>query len=82
MYLYAARQRGVTAIQWDGGANYSVHGNWSRILPEIDLQGLTVWFEEGAPAFNLTLVADGFKREKKVPVVLISPGGTPVPRGG
>src|ERR1019366_8299891 len=31
---------GVSAIQWDGGANYIVHGKWSRKLPSLDFRGL------------------------------------------
>jgi hypothetical protein len=30
----------VQAIQWDGGPNYAIHGNSTRHLPEINLQGL------------------------------------------
>jgi hypothetical protein len=28
------------SAQWDGGANYLVHGGWSRVLPPLQLGGL------------------------------------------
>ncbi|MGC9538487.1 hypothetical protein [Streptomyces sp. UG1] len=49
---------GVSAIQWDGGADSIVHGNWSRVLPPLDLAGVRELVPGGA-AFVVTIVADG-----------------------
>jgi hypothetical protein len=32
---------GVTEVQWDGGLNFSIHGNSTRSLPYLDLDHLT-----------------------------------------
>jgi hypothetical protein len=31
---------GVVAVQWDGGATYSIHGHSTRQLPELDLESV------------------------------------------
>ena len=58
---------GVTEIQWDGGADHMIHGEWSRTLPAITLRGARLVGESGSKLI-VTLVADG-----------ISPCSTDVP---
>lgn len=29
----------VQSVQWDGGADYAVHGSWTRVLPPVVLDG-------------------------------------------
>jgi hypothetical protein len=53
---------GVQALQWDGGPNYAIHGNSTRHLPEINLQGL--YPEDGWDQVQIIvkLLADGYNR--------------------
>ena len=32
--------RDILALQWNGGPNYSIHGNSTRYLPDLRLLGL------------------------------------------
>lgn len=62
------------AAQWDGGADLSIHGSWSRPIPEIQLAGLYGIRNSPAYALAFFLVADGFVREWTVPVTLVTAG--------
>jgi hypothetical protein len=58
-------------FQWDGGPNYSIHGNSSRFLPVLNLQGLTPGEREG-PVLHIRLLADGYtRREIRLPIEFI-----------
>src|ERR1700688_4495457 len=35
--LEESRAGGIHVLQWDGGGNQNVHGNWTRQLPSLDL---------------------------------------------
>jgi hypothetical protein len=64
---------GVTAVQWDGGPNYSVHGKSVRQLPPLQIQRLIHRDKDGAPGFDppgfwVELLADGYRRVIFVPV--------------
>ena len=52
----------IIALQWDGGPNYSIHGNSLRYLPELNLQG----FHPLAPGIQMKITvsvfADGYSR--------------------
>jgi len=59
--------RGPSAIQWDGGADFLIHGNWSRVLPRLDLTDVAVVGNN--PALMVIVAADGVKpKELKLPV--------------
>jgi hypothetical protein len=49
---------GIRSIQWEGGTESIVHGEWSRTLPALDFTGLTE-LDAGNAALVVTLVADG-----------------------
>jgi hypothetical protein len=54
----------IRAIQWDGGADYIIHGRWSRTLPQLDFEGI---FAQGrSQALIIYLAADGFGPESKL----------------
>ncbi len=59
---------GLTAIQWDGGADLLIHGKWPRPLPRLDFSDAYV-FKHVEPALNVTVAADGFKpRVQRIPI--------------
>jgi hypothetical protein len=49
----------TTSFQWEGGADYIVHGNWKRDLPALHLQLRPAPGEE--LAMGVQVVAEGFK---------------------
>lgn len=49
---------GVTEIQWDGGTDHMIHGEWSRTLPTFSLLGASLLPDE-QPKLIVTVVADG-----------------------
>jgi hypothetical protein len=59
---------GTTAVQWDGGLNFSIHGNSIRKLPNLDLDNLTGIPEWGTPEITLEILADGYRRVVTLPV--------------
>ena len=54
----SANQIGITSLQWDGGADYIIHGQWSRILPSLNVAGLFAYKDE--PALIVDVAADGY----------------------
>lgn len=63
---------GVSALQWDGGPMYSIHGHSTRRLPDLNMQGLLYGAE--AASFTIELLADGYRREIEIPVKFMAPG--------
>lgn len=58
-------------VQWDGGANFVVHGNWSR---DIHLSADRTLITKPTGSLMLELVADGYrKRWPPIPVKFLSP---------
>jgi hypothetical protein len=55
---------GVSAVQWDGGPMYSIHGGSIRRLPLLDLRSLRYRPERGEPALMFELLSDGGYRRK------------------
>jgi hypothetical protein len=51
--------RGAKAIQWDGGTENIIHGNWSRRLPSLDFNGVIVYRLDPPPELVVTVVSDG-----------------------
>jgi hypothetical protein len=41
------KMTGVSELQWDGGADYIIHGRWSRALPMLNVKGMYAY--EDAP---------------------------------
>jgi len=67
-----ASTRGVTIVQWDGGANYSIHGGSVRTLPALHLGGLSA-IPDADPYIDINILADGYAREVRVPVIFKGP---------
>lgn len=62
----------VTVIQWDGGADYIIHGRWVRILPSLDFESLTRYGDD--PKLAVNVAADGFEPRKWViPIQVLGP---------
>lgn len=49
---------GVKSIQWDGGSDQMIHGNWTRRLPPV-----VVKIVPDQPKFVIAVVADNFRPE-------------------
>ena len=58
---------GFTSVQWDGGADYSIHAKWGRDLPLLGLYEVRMMANE-QPAIHLEIVADGFANNYQLPV--------------
>lgn len=65
---------GVTIVQWDGGSDYSIHGNSVRRLPDLALYKLHT-SPNPDPCLEIDILADGYNRHIIVPVEFKS--GTP-----
>jgi hypothetical protein len=65
-----ANPHGVCAVQWDGGTQYAIHGNGTRVLPPLKLDGVQAMPGESIHAMRVTLVADGFGKAWTMPVEL------------
>jgi hypothetical protein len=74
-----------TKIQWDGGPNYSVHGNAIRVLPPLKLPGLRCagaddfrklaernW-ERFAPYYEFEILAEGYRRAVPISFKILPP---------
>jgi hypothetical protein len=60
---------GVTAMQWDGGRGYSIHGFSTRRLPRLNLHRLYHYPHMGDPEVTVELtVKDGYSRRLSIPV--------------
>ncbi len=66
-----ANQVGITVIQWDGGADFLIHGRWPRMLPMLNFDGV---FAFGSTSeLVVTVAADGFgPRTRNLPVRLLN----------
>jgi hypothetical protein len=53
----------ITAVQWDGGPNYSIHGESTRYLPELNLRGLRPLRPDVSVYVSIRLLADGYTRD-------------------
>src|SRR5262249_17288330 len=56
----------VLAVQWDGGPNYSIHGNSPRHLPDLALQGLHPLGPLEQAQIVFKLLADGYSHPEIV----------------
>jgi len=67
-----ANQIGITSLQWDGGADYIIHGQWSRVLPDLNVQGMFAYTDD--PALIVDVAADGFGPKRiHIPVRILDP---------
>ena len=57
---------GPTAVQWEGGADYAIHGNWERELPVLNFAGVRS-FDGRSGELVCDLVADGFPQHHTHP---------------
>ena len=65
-----ANPYGVCGVQWDGGTQYAIHGNGTRVLPSLTLEGVRPMPDESVHAMRVTVVADGFGKAWTMPVEL------------
>jgi hypothetical protein len=65
-----ANPYGVCAVQWDGGTQYAIHGNGTRVLPSLTLEGVQAMPDAHVHALRVTVVADGFGKTWTMPVEL------------
>jgi hypothetical protein len=67
-----ANQIGITSIQWDGGADYIIHGQWSRVLPSLHVEGMFAFQDDAA--LIVDVAADGFgPKRTRMPVRILDP---------
>jgi hypothetical protein len=60
---------GITAMQWDGGREYAIHGYSTRRLPRLSLHRLYHYPHMGDPEVTVELrVKDGYRRRLSIPV--------------
>jgi len=55
--------KNILAFQWDGGPDYSIHGDSTRYLPGLSLQGLRP-IPERPLKIVIRLLADGYSRRE------------------
>jgi hypothetical protein len=72
--------RGIKAVQWDGGPTYSIHGYSTRRLPNIDFFDLHYVPQWGRPGLTIEILAEGYRREIKLPVGFTVNGEPQFPR--
>jgi hypothetical protein len=62
---------GIITLEWDGGADYIIHGRWSRTLPRLDVKGMFALSDN--PAFIVDIAADGFSPKRmRIPVKVLN----------
>jgi hypothetical protein len=72
---------GIATIQWDGGSNYSIHGQQKRVVP-IHFLSLAWRPLEGVPSLTVELLAEGYVRQGIHVPVYFEVLGTETPRPG
>lgn len=70
----------ITAVQWDGGATYSIHGHSTRRLPDLQFTRLWKMSNQGPPVLTFEILADGYRRVVPLPVDFIVEGKSLFPR--
>ena len=62
---------GIITLEWDGGADYIIHGRWSRTLPRLNVEGMFAFGDD--PAFIVDIAADGFSPKRmRTPVRVLN----------
>jgi hypothetical protein len=67
---------GITAIQWDGGPQYSIHGESTRVLPALHLDRLMQFPGLGEANLVIELLAEGYRKVVTIPVSFILEEGS------
>jgi hypothetical protein len=52
----------ITALQWEGGADYAIHGHWTRELPAVYLNDALIEAPGDNCAVIVDVVAEGFRK--------------------
>jgi hypothetical protein len=60
----------ILDMQWDGGTQYSIHGDSIRRLPDLSLTGLYYNLIQSKPVILFELLAEGYRRSVEIPVIL------------
>ena len=82
-YSQQINEFAATAVQWDGGATYSIHGHSIRKLPDLDILEFWLMPEKGEnPALTFEIFAEGYRKEITLPVYFIKYGTTEFPELG
>jgi hypothetical protein len=58
---HAAITNEIIALQWEGGADYAIHGHWPRTLPTIYLTDALIEAPADECAMVVDVVAEGFR---------------------
>lgn len=58
----------IVALQWEGGADYAVHGNWTRELPDLHLNNAVVEAPGDKCSITADVVAEGFRHSWTFPI--------------
>jgi hypothetical protein len=58
----------VISVQWEGGADYAVHGRWTRDLPSLDLHHAVLEAPGDDCAMSVDVVAEGFRQAWTYPI--------------
>jgi hypothetical protein len=58
----------VIGVQWEGGADYAVHGQWTRDLPILDLDAAVLEAPGDDCAMSVDVVAEGFHQAWTYPI--------------
>jgi hypothetical protein len=62
---------GIHAVQWDGGANLAIHGNGTRVLPDLSFESVFALTDQEAEyGLQVTVAAEGFRKVHTLPVDL------------
>jgi hypothetical protein len=64
----------TSALKWEGGADYAIHGNWTRELPALELAGVIVDPPLEACALLVDVVAEGFRKTWTFPLKFVPQG--------
>ncbi len=59
---HAAVTNEIVALQWEGGADYAIHGHWPRTLPTIHLTDALLEAPGDDCAIIVDVVAEGFRQ--------------------
>jgi hypothetical protein len=62
----------ITGLQWEGGANYAIHGQWFRDLPVLFLNTALIEAPGDNCAIIVDVVAEGFRKSWTFPVKWLS----------
>jgi hypothetical protein len=58
----------ITALQWEGGADYAIHGHWARDLPTLYLNDALLEAPGDDCAMVVDIVAEGFHKAWTYPI--------------